>query len=128
MTITLTNPNAIAINNAAFNDTYPAGIQNAASGVVVSNSCGGAVNAPAGGTSASFAGGTIPANGSCAIVVNVVGTAIGAQVNSTGAITSNNAASGASASGTLTVTPLTAPTTTKSRFRRRPSMSAARRR
>ncbi len=113
MTITLTNPNAIAISNAAFNDTYPAGIQNAASGVVASNSCGGAVNAPASGTSAAFAGGTIPANASCAIVINVVATAIGAQLNSTGAITSNNAASGASASGTLTVTPLTAPTTTK---------------
>ena len=127
MTITLTNPNAIAISNASFDDTYPAGIQNAASGVLASNSCGGAVNAPAGGTSAAFAGGTIPASASCAIVVNVVATAIGAQVNSTGAITSNNAASGASASGTLTVTPLTAPTRRR-HSRRQRSMSAARRR
>ncbi len=106
MTITLTNPNAIAISNASFDDTYPAGIQNAASGVLASNSCGGAVNALAGGASAAFAGGTIPASASCAIVVNVVATAIGAQVNSTGVITSNNALNGESASGTLTVNAL----------------------
>ena len=114
MTITLTNPNAIAINNAAFADTYPAGLQNAASGALVSNTCGGAVNAPDGGTSASFAGGVIPANGSCSIVISVVGTAIGSLVNNTGSITSNNAASGAGASGTLTVNPLTAPNASKS--------------
>src|SRR5262249_19517685 len=62
MTIALTNPNATAIVNAAFADTYPAGLQNAASGALVSNTCGGAVVAPDGGTSTTFAGGTIPAN------------------------------------------------------------------
>jgi len=105
MTITLTNPNATAIAQAGLSDNYPAGIANAPSGVLVSNSCGGTVTADPSDTSLALSGGTIPANGNCSIVVNVVATAEGAQVNNTGTISSSNAQTGAGASGTLMVNP-----------------------
>jgi uncharacterized repeat protein (TIGR01451 family) len=103
MTITLTNPNTIAINNASFTDNYPAGIVNAAAAVLVSNTCGGGASAAANGTSLALAGGTVPASSSCSIVVNVIGVAAGNNVNSTGPISSNNATTATGASGTLAV-------------------------
>jgi len=105
MTIALTNPNATAITQVGFDDSYPAGIVNAAAGVLVSNTCGGTVAAAPGDSTLSLSGGTIAANASCSIVVNVVAIADGVQVNNTGPISSSNAQSGAGASGTLTVTP-----------------------
>lgn len=105
MTIALTNPNATAVAQVGFDDSYPAGIVNAAAGVLVSNTCGGTVAATPGDSTLSLSGGTIAANASCSIVVNVVAIADGAQVNNTGPISSSNAQTGAGASGTLTVTP-----------------------
>ncbi|MGH8174198.1 MAG: beta strand repeat-containing protein, partial [Rhodanobacteraceae bacterium] len=106
MTITLTNPNATAIAQAGFSDAYPVGLINAAAGVVVSNTCGGTLTALPSDNSLDLSGGTIPASGSCSIIVNVVATAAGTLINSTGPISSSNAQSGAGGSGTLTVTPV----------------------
>jgi hypothetical protein len=50
LTITVTNPNAFDLTNAALTDTYPTEITNAATPNVV-NSCGGTVTAAAGGGS-----------------------------------------------------------------------------
>jgi uncharacterized repeat protein (TIGR01451 family) len=113
MTIAFANPNATAITGVAFLDNYPVGIANAATNIVASNSCGGTPTTAAGGSSLQLAGATIPAGG-CSIVVNIVATAIGSSVNSTGPITSTNAQTGAGNSGTLAVTPLAAPGATKS--------------
>jgi uncharacterized repeat protein (TIGR01451 family) len=116
MTITLSNPNAIAITNAQFSDTYPSGMVNASSGVVVSNSCGGSLTAVASGTMLVLSGGTVPANDECSIVVAVTGTAAGVYDNHTGVVTSANADFSADASAALTVTDgglLPAPTITK---------------
>jgi hypothetical protein len=105
LTIALTNPNAAPITGVAFNDNYPAGLQNAAV-PNVTNSCGGTVTALPGGSSLSLSGGTIPANGTCSVSVSVVPAAPGTFVNDipAGAVTSANAPpSDAAATATVTV-------------------------
>ena len=105
MTIKLTNPNAVdSITGARFTDDYPSGISNAASGTIVSNTCGGSLDAQAGGTTVALVGGTIPANDdSCSVVINIEGTSAGFTVNHTGAVDSDNALSGADATGVVVV-------------------------
>ncbi|MGH8173105.1 MAG: beta strand repeat-containing protein, partial [Rhodanobacteraceae bacterium] len=118
MEMTLSNANAFAITGAQFIDHYPDGMANAPVGVAVveSNSCGGEVTAENNGTSAALSGGTIPAAGSCTVVVNVIGKAQGLWVNQTSAVPSANALSGNSASAGLFVDEdilLAAPAVTK---------------
>jgi hypothetical protein len=119
MTIKLTNPNPTdAITGARFTDVYPTPLKiaNAADDTNPSNTCGGNIDAVSGGSSVALTGGTIPANGSCSVVINVVGTSAGSTVNHTGAIDSDNALSGADASGLLNITNSTlvvAPSVTK---------------
>ena len=96
MTITFTNPTAIAVNNVSFIDTYPSGLVNAAS-PNVSTTCGGTVTAIAGGLT--FSGGTIPANGSCTVSVYVTSATANNYINSV----SFTPSSLGSASATLTV-------------------------
>lgn len=103
MTITLTNPDAAPITGVAFHDAYPAGMANSSDVVVQGNSCGGTVAATAGGSFAQLANGTIPASGSCSIVVNLVPTQTGTWVNYTGGVTSINAQTSVGASASLTV-------------------------
>ena len=105
LTITLTNPNALAITGVAFTDNYPAGLANA---LVpnVTNSCGGTVTALPAGSALTLTGGSIPANGSCSVSVSVVPANEGSSINTlpAGSVTSANAPpSGAAASATLTV-------------------------
>jgi CSLREA domain-containing protein len=105
LTVTLTNPNALAITGAAFTDNYPAGLTNAPV-PNVTNTCGGTVTALAGGSTLMLNGGTIPANGSCSVSVSVVPGTVGSMVNTlpAGSVTSTNAPpSDAAASATLTV-------------------------
>lgn len=111
LTITLTNPNAVAIAGTAFNDAYPAGLANAAV-PNVTNSCGGTVTATPGGSSLTLSGGVIPASGSCSVSVFVVPNTEGPMVNTlpAGSVTSANApSSGAPATATLIVSAAPAP-------------------
>ncbi|MBK7660968.1 MAG: DUF11 domain-containing protein [Betaproteobacteria bacterium] len=102
LTITLTNPNGQAVTGAAFTDTYPGGLVNTAA-PTISNSCGGTASGPGGGGTLSLTGGTLPANGSCAVSVTVSAAAAGAYLNSTGPVTTTNAGTGSAANATLTV-------------------------
>jgi uncharacterized repeat protein (TIGR01451 family) len=105
LTISLGNPNAAAIVDVGFTDNFPAGLQVAAA-PDISTTCGGTVDAVAGGTSLIFSGGTIPANGSCEVSVSVVAASSGSFSNviPSGGVTSANAlASGAAAAGGLFV-------------------------
>jgi uncharacterized repeat protein (TIGR01451 family) len=113
LTITLTNPNAVAITGAAFTDTYPAGLINTTGGVT-GNTCGGTATALTTGAANTLdlTGGTIPANGSCTISYNQVQSATsGTYINTIAAgdvTTTNTGANTAAASATLTVlSPLT---------------------
>lgn len=102
LTITLSNPNNTAITGTALTDNYPAGMLNAAT-PGVSNTCGGTVTASAGASSLVLNGGNIPANGSCSISVTVTANVTGTLTNSTGNVTSTNAATAPPATATLTV-------------------------
>jgi hypothetical protein len=118
MTITLLNPssNASVINGVQFTDQFPAGMITAP-GKELINGCGGTLTAPGNGNTVSLVNGTIPVNSfGCEIVVEVLGSAVGAWTNHTGATLSANAATAVDAQATLTVNaplPL-APTVTKS--------------
>jgi RHS repeat-associated protein len=92
-----------ATTGVAFTDTYPAGLVNTAS-ASLATTCGGTVTAANGGSSVALSGGTIPYNDGCTVTVNVTSSTAGTYVNNTGAISSGNAGTGASASASLVVT------------------------
>jgi uncharacterized repeat protein (TIGR01451 family) len=81
---TLTNPNPVELSGYNFIDNLPAGLE-VASPPDASSSCGGTWSPAAGETSLAFDGGTIGANGSCTLLVNVTAAAEGTYDN-----TSNN--------------------------------------
>src|SRR5262249_54265959 len=81
VTITLTNPNGVQLTNATFSDALPAGVALAPTPNFSTPCARGPRHANAGTTSASFAGGTIPANGSCTVKFDVVASAPNAFVN-----------------------------------------------
>ena len=112
LTITLTNPTGAAMSSAAFTDTYPSGMTNAAT-PAAATTCGGTVTAAAGGPSIALSGGTIPANGSCTVTVTVTATNTGTNTIPVGGLTVSGPASNATAaSATLDVNP--APVVSKS--------------
>ncbi len=112
MTIVIGNASTVAFTNAAFTDTYPAGIQNtAAPNAVISGAgCTGTLAASPSGTSLALTAATIPASGSCTITVNVTTTANGTYTNTipVGSLTNtqnitNTIAASATLSSTVTV-------------------------
>jgi len=105
LTFTITNSNAgIALTGVAFTDTFPAGLQVAATPNITTSGCGAPAFAPAAGnTSVSFSGGTIAASGTCTVTVAVTATTGGAKVNTTGSVTSTNGGTGNTGTDTLSV-------------------------
>ena len=112
LTVTLSNPNAIAITGAGFSDSYPALLVNTAAASGATTCTGGTVTAANGGSTLTLAGATIPGNSSCTVTVNVKSATTGSYTNTTGPIGSGNAGTGSSASGTLVV--MVPPTVAKS--------------
>jgi uncharacterized repeat protein (TIGR01451 family) len=116
LTLTIANPvgNPVSLAGLAVVDPFPAGMTVAAT-PAFSNSCGGTVapGSAQGDTLISLTGGATGAAGtSCAIQVNVTSTTIGANVNTTGQVSSTNSGTGAAASATLTVNAPGSPTLT----------------
>src|SRR5581483_10222375 len=76
LTFTLTNSNAgTSLTGVAFSDTFPAGLQVAATPNASTSGCGSPTFAPAAGNTAlSFSGGTIAASGTCTVSVAVTAT------------------------------------------------------
>ena len=100
---TLTNSNAVPLTGAAFNDVYPAGLVNAAA-PNLANTCGGAMTGGiSGGNSIGLTGGSIPANGSCTVQIDVTSNTSGSYNNVSGAVSSTNGGTGNTASATLSV-------------------------
>ncbi|HUE88533.1 MAG TPA: ice-binding family protein [Vicinamibacterales bacterium] len=106
LTLTLSNPNATAIDlTAPFADTLPAGVL-VAPMPDAATTCGGAVTATAGGSTVTLGtGSTIPA-GSCTVAVNVTAAAPGSYLNTipAGALQTTTGNNAASATATLTAT------------------------
>ena len=110
MTLTIENPNGFALTGVGLTDNYPVQITNATPDNET-NSCGGTLNSQDAGTSIILAGGSVPANSSCVITVDVTSTVGGAHTNTTSVVQSIEAPDSAVASDVLTV--ITAPTLTK---------------
>jgi uncharacterized repeat protein (TIGR01451 family) len=68
--VKLSNQNNVALDNATFTDTMPSGMQVFTTPNPVSN-CGGTITATPNSNSFSFTGGTVPANGTCDITLQV---------------------------------------------------------
>jgi uncharacterized repeat protein (TIGR01451 family) len=105
-TITVTNPNAVPLTNVQFSDVMPVGIDliTQTGGTCSTLATGGGIFSINPGTDTFSSTSNVLAGGqSCTITVSVHGTTLGAHVNTTSPVTSNEAAPGAAASGTLTV-------------------------
>lgn len=112
LTFTLNNPNtSLALTGVAFSDTLPAGLQ-VATPNSLTTTCSGTVTAAAGSGSISLAGGTLAANASCTISLNVTGIAAGVQNNTTGPISSTESGAGAT-SNTASITVIGPPSIAK---------------
>jgi len=117
MTLTITNPagNDKALTGLAVTDSFPTGMSVAAN-PNFSNTCGGTVSPGQnqGDISLSLSGGgSLAVGNSCTIKVDVVATANGSNINTTGPISSANGGTGGTASATLTVSAPTFPVLTK---------------
>jgi hypothetical protein len=101
MTFTLSNPNSEALTGVQFTDPLPGIVVAPTPGV--SNTCGGTFTAAAGATQVSLATGTIPANGSCQISVNITGSVPGPHTNETTPVTATNGGVGNQATANILV-------------------------
>ena len=110
LTFTLTNPNSAVVSALSFTDTFPSspGIMKVATPPNAStSSCGTPTFSPvADATAISFANGTVAANSSCTVNVDVTTTATGTYSN-----TSNNLFAGATDTGNFASDTLTVNTT-----------------
>lgn len=102
LTFTLTNPNpATDLTGVTFSDDMPAGLL-----IANPDSLGGTCDTsvvtltP---TNISLVGAVLLANNSCTLSIDVLATAAGDQVNTTGPITSNEGGTGGTATATVTV-------------------------
>ncbi len=81
LTVTLTNENAIPLTGANFVDNFPVGMIISAPVFTNTTCAGGVVTANAGDGFFTFAGGTIPPNGSCVVQVRATMTVNGNLTN-----------------------------------------------
>ncbi len=100
LTFTITNPvvNPVALTGVGFTDSFPTGLTVATA--PTSPQCGGTVTSTS--TSITLTGGSISANDSCTVTVNVTANG-GTYANTSGAANSTNGGTGNTASDTLTV-------------------------
>lgn len=104
LTFSLSNPNTSqALSGIGFTDPLPSG-QIVATPSALNGSCtGGTITATAGTGTVSLAGASLAANASCTFSLNVTSTSSGSLTNTTGAVTSNESATGGTASANLIV-------------------------
>lgn len=104
LTITLTNPNGGALSGYNFTDNLPANLVIATPNGATTSGCGTpTLTATAGSSSITFANGTVAANGTCVIKVNVTPATTGSKVNTTNNLFIDTTDTTHSASATLTV-------------------------
>lgn len=109
LTFTLANPNAaVALTGVAFTDTLPAGLAIDIP-TAAASTCAGALTAAGGTAAISLTGGTIAANSTCTISLNVFGLTNGIQTNVTSGIASTNGGTGLATTAALTINPIIDP-------------------
>jgi uncharacterized repeat protein (TIGR01451 family) len=102
VTFNITNPNPTVSTGVSFSDSLPSGLE-VANLPGASNTCNGTLTAAANSGSITLKGGSIAANGSCVISVNVTGTTIGTKNNTTEALTCDDGTGNTSNTATLIV-------------------------
>jgi hypothetical protein len=113
LSFTITNNSGIQLTGLNFADNLPAGLL-VANPSNLTNTCGGTPNAPPGGALITLSGGTLAANATCTVTVQVVAAGTGTYTNPAVTLTSDQAPAVQSAPVNLSVNPVTAPTFTKS--------------
>jgi len=104
LSFTIANPNAgLSLTGVGFTDNLPAGLAVATPNGLTGSCNGTLATAPAGSSTISLAGATVPASGSCTFSVTVVGKGFGVQNNTTTNVTSNEAGAGNAATASVTV-------------------------
>jgi len=114
LTLTLSNSASAASGlTVPLIDTLPSGVTVSALG---STTCGGTVTGSKGSPTVTLTGGSIPADGSCTVTALVTAPAVGSYFNSitAGALKTSEGSSASPAVATLTVTPIVAPSLSKS--------------
>ena len=102
LSFSITNPNtSLGLTGVAFTDSLPAGLV-VASTPNLSNACNGTTTAAAGGSSVSLTGGMLASNATCAVSVNVQGTAAGTKNNSV-TVNSTEGGTGNTSNASVTV-------------------------
>ena len=114
LTLTISNPNGIPLNNVTVSDGFPNGLVVANPTGAGTTCTGGTFSPNAGDQQINLTGsGTAPANGSCTVTVNVTSVTPDAYPNTTGPVSSSNGGTGGT-SNQATLTVLANPTITKS--------------
>ncbi len=109
LTFTLDNTGSlVAATTVDFTDNLPAGVVVATPSNAATTCTGGTLTATSGSATITYTGGTVGASASCTVSVDVIGSTPGAQVNTTGDLTSSLGNSG-TATDTLTVSAFVAP-------------------
>jgi len=104
LTFTIANPNAtVALIGVGVVDTLPAGLVVSNPNGMVGNCGGGTVTAVPGAGVITLSGGSIPESTSCVFSVNVTGTKVGQQINTTNPVTSSNGGAGNTATASIIV-------------------------
>ena len=98
----ITNPDGIPAGLLTFSDDLPAGMTIAGFPNPTST-CGGIVDAPAGGTTIGFSLGSVAGSGSCEVTVDVTTSTLGVSTNTSNELTSTDGIAGGLASDDLTV-------------------------
>lgn len=109
LTITISNSNGNNLTGLAFTDPLPVGLV-VATPSGLNNSCGGTATAAAGSSSVTLSGGTVNANNSCTVALNVTATSTGLKSNTIASVASNEGGSG-TASNTAAVNVVGTPPT-----------------
>jgi uncharacterized repeat protein (TIGR01451 family) len=103
LTITLTNPNSASVSGYNFVDNLPANVQVASTPSATTSGCGTpTLTATGGSSSITFSNGTVAANGSCLITVNVTPATTGTFTNTTNSLFIDTIDTGKTATADLT--------------------------
>jgi uncharacterized repeat protein (TIGR01451 family) len=108
LSFTITNNSGIQLTGLNFADNLPAGLL-VANPSNLTNTCGGTPNAPPGGALITLSGGTLAANATCIVTVQVVAASVGTYTNPAVTLTSNQAPAVQSAPTDLSVISVPAP-------------------
>jgi hypothetical protein len=102
LTFTLHNSTVTTETGIAFSDTLPSGLV-VATPNGLATTCGGTITATAGSSTISLTAATLASSASCTFSVNVVGTTVGVQTNTTSTVAATGGA-GLAATASITVT------------------------